>query len=130
MLRGQYIAIDSNSPTLISSQFDITVDAVDKGCQLRPEKEDVNTTEGGYAVDGIGHGLLESAGVEVGHHVTVDIYRGASLLRVSRVECPLQNGVCWVGGRLHTRERGVSLRIFSRVCQTRSWEPERQTVVT
>lgn len=33
-------------------------------------------------------------------------------------------------GRVHTRERGVSFRIFSRVCQTISCEPERQTVVT
>lgn len=33
-------------------------------------------------------------------------------------------------GRVHTRDRGVSFRIFSRVCQTNSCEPERQTVVT
>lgn len=129
MLRGQYIAVDGHSPTLIPSQFDITVHAIDEGGKLRTEEENVDTTEGGYVVDSIGHGLLERAGIEVGHHFTIDIYRSATLLRVSQLDRPLQNAVCWVG-RLHTRDRGVSFRIFSRVCQTRSWDPERQTVVT
>lgn len=130
MLRGQYIAVDSHSPALISSQFDITIDTINEGGKLRTKEKDVDTAEGGYAVDGVGHGLLERAGIEVGHHFTVDIYRSATLLRVSQLlGCPLQNAVCWVG-RLHTSDRGVSLRIFSRVCQTKSWEPERQTVVT
>lgn len=119
MLRGQYIAVDSNSPTLIPSQFDIPIDTVNKRGELRSEEEDVDATKSRYAVDGIGHGLLERACVEVGHHLTVDVYRSATLLRVSRLSCPLQDVPCWVD-RLHTRERGVSFRIFSRVCQTKS----------
>lgn len=79
MFRGQYVTIDRHSPPLVSPDLDITVHAIDKRCKLRTEQEDVDAAKGRYAVESLGHGLLEGTGTEVGDHVPVNIHRGAAL---------------------------------------------------
>lgn len=80
MFRRENVAVDSHPPTLISSHLDVTVHTIHDRGELGSEKEDVDPAEGGYLVDSLGHNVLERTGVDVGHHITVNVDRSASLL--------------------------------------------------
>jgi hypothetical protein len=80
VLRGQIVAIDGYSPTLVPQQVYVAVQATGQGGELGAEQKDVDSAEHRRLVQEVCHRLLQDALGEVGNQMPVDDDSRATLI--------------------------------------------------
>ena len=84
VLRGQNVAVDGDSPALVTAQLRVSIQAVYKRRKLGAQEENVDAAERGDVVEGVGDRSLERSGCEVSDHLAIDIDSGTPLHIVSK----------------------------------------------